>query len=100
MSYESTQKITELLELLFNNFLKAFLKTKLGGWFFGKIINIAVDQLSGVLISPLIDVLVINAYKNLDIKRARMMIDALERAKIERDKELYNNSVDDLLGGM
>lgn len=100
MKYETTQKVSSNLENLLNEILKAFLKTKFGGWFFSKIIDAAVDQLSSVLISPLIDILIIRIHKKSDIDRARKMIDNLEKAKNDLDKDAYNNSVDDLLGGV
>ena len=98
--YKISQAISEWLEANIESMLKVFLKTKYGGWFFGKIIDVGVEMLSDKIVDPLTDVLVIRLAKKFDVERAKRMVTRMELAKEREDEDGYYDAVDDLLGGM
>lgn len=98
--YSVSKFIQENGEKLLEDFLKVFLKTNYGGWFFGKIIDVGVEMLSDRIIDPLTDVLVIRISKKFDVERAKRMVNRMELAKERGDENGYYDSVDDLLGGL
>lgn len=98
--YRVSKKISEFIERLITEGLKAFLKTYIGHAFLNKIVDVAVNHLDKAVIDPIVDVLVIKISKNFDISRARKTIERLEKARNELNREDYNRHVDDLLGGL
>lgn len=98
--YSIIKKVSEWIEELLVKSLKTFLKSKMGGWFFSKVIDIVVDNFDEKILDPLIDVAVIKAAKKYDIRRAKVIVAQLEQAKKDNDEEAYIRHLDSLLGGM
>lgn len=98
--YALLKYITETLEGLLVNGLKVFLKSQVGGWFFHKILDAAVETLDEKIIDPLIDSLVIRMANKYDVSRAKKVSAKLEQAKKDLDEAAYYSALDDLAGGL
>ena len=98
--YNITKNITVWLEDTFVKFLKTYLKSQYGGWFFGKVIDIAVEHLDDKVIDPVMDVLAIRIAKKYDERKTNELIAKINKARENRNENDYNQHVDDLLGGL
>lgn len=80
--------------------LTAWLKTQMGGWFLGKIIDFTVGKINEDIVDPFTDVLVVRMAHKFDVVRARGMVKKLELAQGAKDEAEYRRLVDKLIGGM
>lgn len=78
----------------------AWLKTQMGGWFMGKVIDFVVGKINEDIVDPFTDVLVVRVSHKFDVVRARRMVKKLELAQGANDEAEYRRLVDKLIGGM
>ena len=96
--YNLVQRVTEFIKDKIFEALVVYLKSQVGGWLLGKLIDHAVDQVDKKLADPVLDVLVVKIGHKYDVARARKVIAIMERANETNDERSYRSATDDLIG--
>lgn len=95
--YKVITKVSEIIEGVFLNILKAYLNTVAGQSFFKRFINFAVDNGYEYLLEPFVEAAVVRAGYKYDVQQGKILITKLHEAEAGNDQDTYDSTVDDIL---
>jgi hypothetical protein len=96
--YQLIKKLFGYLEKGIENFLIAFINTKIGQGFLSKIVNWFVRKSLDRTLRPLFQAAAVEIGYRLDVRDGHIILLRINEAREVGNAEDYDNAVDDLLG--